>query len=47
MPTSPYQMMTGTVIAGALVTGIKSNLPGDAIATVREPVYARQSASFC
>jgi type IV secretion system protein VirB10 len=39
MPASPYQVMTGTVIAGALVTGIKSDLPGDVIATVTEPVY--------
>ncbi|HCH6841005.1 TPA: TrbI/VirB10 family protein [Pseudomonas aeruginosa] len=39
MPVSPYQVMAGTVIAGALVTGIKSDLPGDVIATVTEPVY--------
>ncbi|MEZ3137453.1 TrbI/VirB10 family protein [Stutzerimonas kunmingensis] len=36
---SPYQVMAGTVIAAALVTGIKSDLPGDVIATVTEPVY--------
>ncbi|TMN24548.1 TrbI/VirB10 family protein [Pseudoxanthomonas sp. X-1] len=39
MPASPYQVMAGTVIAGALVTGIKSDLPGDVIATVTEPIY--------
>ncbi|WP_186097859.1 TrbI/VirB10 family protein [Burkholderia gladioli] len=39
MPASPYQVMAGTVVAGALVTGIKSDLPGDVIATVTEPVY--------
>lgn len=39
MPVSPYQVMAGTVIAAALVTGIKSDLPGDVIATVTEPVY--------
>jgi type IV secretion system protein VirB10 len=39
MPLSPYQVMAGTVIAGALVTGIKSDLPGDVIATVTEPIY--------
>ncbi|KAA0020251.1 TrbI/VirB10 family protein [Salinicola corii] len=39
LPDSPYQVMAGTVIAGALVTGIKSDLPGDVIATVTEPVY--------
>ncbi|HBO2700932.1 TrbI/VirB10 family protein [Pseudomonas aeruginosa] len=38
-PDSPYQVMAGTVIAAALVTGIKSDLPGDVIATVTEPVY--------
>jgi len=31
--------MAGTVIAAALMTGIKSDLPGDIIATVTEPVY--------
>ena len=39
MPESPYQVMAGTVIAAALVTGIQSDLPGDVIATVTEPVY--------
>lgn len=39
VPTSPYQVMAGTVIAGALVTGIKSDLPGDVIAAMTEPVY--------
>ncbi|WOB09647.1 MULTISPECIES: TrbI/VirB10 family protein [Burkholderiales] len=39
LPASPYQVMAGTVIAGALVTGIQSDLPGDVIATVTEPVY--------
>lgn len=39
LPASPYQVMAGTVITAALVTGIKSDLPGDVIATVTEPVY--------
>lgn len=39
LPASPYQLMAGTIIAAALVTGIKSDLPGDVIATVTEPVY--------
>lgn len=39
LPISPYQVMAGTVIAAALVTGIKSDLPGDVIGTVTEPVY--------
>lgn len=39
VPKSPYQVMAGTVIPAALVTGIKSDLPGDIIAAVTEPVY--------
>jgi len=46
MPASPYQVMAGTVIAGALVTGIKSDLPGDVIATVTEPVYDTTTGKF-
>ena len=46
MPSSPYQVMAGTVIAGALVTGIKSDLPGDVIATVTEPVYDTATGRF-
>lgn len=43
---SPYQVVAGTVIAGALVTGIKSDLPGDVIATVTEPVYDTATGRF-
>ncbi len=46
MPASPYQVMAGTVIAGALVTGIKSDLPGDVIATVTEPIYDTATGNF-
>ena len=46
LPASPYQVMAGTVIAGALVTGIKSDLPGDVIATVTEPVYDTATGKF-
>ncbi|MDD1788278.1 TrbI/VirB10 family protein [Burkholderia gladioli] len=46
MPASPYQVMAGAVIAGALVTGIKSDLPGDVIATVTEPVYDTATGRF-
>jgi len=46
LPTSPYQVMAGTVIAAALVTGIKSDLPGDIIATVTEPVYDTVTGRF-
>ncbi|MDA7418083.1 TrbI/VirB10 family protein [Xenophilus arseniciresistens] len=46
IPVSPYQVMAGTVIAGALVTGIKSDLPGDVIATMTEPVYDTATGRF-
>lgn len=46
MPASPYQLMAGTVIAGALITGIKSDLPGDVIATVTEPIYDTATGKF-
>jgi type IV secretory pathway VirB10-like protein len=46
LPASPYQVMAGTVIAAALVTGIKSDLPGDVMATVTEPVYDTATGRF-
>ncbi|KSR45974.1 TrbI/VirB10 family protein [Pseudomonas aeruginosa] len=46
LPGSPYQVMAGTIIPAALVTGIKSDLPGDVIATVTEPVYDTASGKF-
>ena len=46
LPASPYQVMAGTVVAGALVTGIKSDLPGDVIATVTEPVFDTATGKF-
>lgn len=46
LPASPYQVMAGTVIAAALVTGIKSDLPGDVIASVTEPVYDTATGRF-
>lgn len=36
---SPYQLIAGTVIPAALVTGINSDLPGQIIATVTENLY--------
>ncbi|MDQ0589998.1 TrbI/VirB10 family protein [Variovorax paradoxus] len=39
VPASPYQVMAGTIIPAALVTGINSDLPGQVIATVTEAVY--------
>lgn len=38
-PASPYTVMSGTVIPAALVTGINSDLPGEIIAEVTQPVY--------
>ena len=38
-PRSPYELMAGTIIAAALVTGINSDLPGQTIATVTQNVY--------
>lgn len=38
-PRSPYQLMAGTIIPAALVTGINSDLPGEIIATVTQNVY--------
>ncbi len=46
MPSSSYQVMAGKVMAGALVTGIKSDLPGDVIATVTAPVYDSATGKF-
>jgi type IV secretion system protein VirB10 len=38
-PASPFQLIAGTIISAAMVTGLNSDLPGQAIATVTEPVY--------
>lgn len=38
-PRSPFQLMAGSVISAALVTGIQSDLPGQVIATVTENVF--------
>lgn len=38
-PASPFQVLAGTIIPAAMVTGLNSDLPGQAIATVTEPVY--------
>lgn len=38
-PKSPYTIFAGSIIPGAMVTGINSDLPGDIIAIVRENIY--------
>ncbi|MGB7244892.1 MAG: TrbI/VirB10 family protein, partial [Sulfitobacter sp.] len=38
-PTSPHQLMAGTIIAASLITGLNSDLPGTVIAQVTEQTY--------
>jgi len=38
-PHSPFQLMAGSIIPAALVTGIRSDLPGETIASVTENVF--------
>lgn len=38
-PLSPYTLMSGTVIAGSLISGLNSDLPGRVMAQVTEHVY--------
>ncbi|MBN8762078.1 MULTISPECIES: TrbI/VirB10 family protein [unclassified Thiobacillus] len=45
-PSSPYQVMAGTIIPAALVTGINSDLPGQVIANVTEAVYDTATGRF-
>lgn len=46
LPRSPYQVMAGTIIPAALVTGINSDLPGQVIANVTEAVYDTATGRF-
>ena len=46
MPRSPYQLMAGSVIAAALITALKSDLPGQVVAQVTEDVYDTVSGRF-
>ncbi len=45
-PASPYQLMAGTVIPAALVTGLNSDLPGQIIGEVTENIYDTVSGRF-
>ena len=45
-PTSPYEIQAGTVIPGALVTGINSDLPGQIIGTVTQNVFDSVSGKY-
>jgi len=46
LPASHYQVMAGTIIPAALVTGINSDLPGQVIANVTEAVYDTATGRF-
>ncbi|SDI25680.1 type IV secretion system protein VirB10 [Bradyrhizobium sp. Rc2d] len=45
-PASPYIVQAGTVIPGALITGIRSDLPGQLTAQVTENVYDTPTGRF-
>jgi type IV secretion system protein VirB10 len=38
-PVNPYEVKAGTIIPAVLLTGVNSDLPGQLIAQVREPVF--------
>jgi len=38
-PVSPWQVMSGSVIPATLITAINSDLPGQVVAQVTEPIY--------
>lgn len=45
-PASPYVLQAGTVIPAALVTGIRSDLPGQIVAQVTQNVYDSPSGRY-
>ena len=46
-PVSPTQLMAGTVLAGSLITGLNSDLPGLAEAQITEQVYDTVTGAHC
>ena len=46
-PASPYVVQAGTLIAGALLTGIQSDLPGQITGQVTEDVYDSPTGDTC
>lgn len=38
-PTSPFTVQAGSILSGALVTGLRSDLPGPAIGQITDDVY--------
>ncbi|MBV9565099.1 MAG: TrbI/VirB10 family protein [Bradyrhizobium sp.] len=45
-PASPYVVQAGTVIPGALITGVRSDLPGQITAQVTENVFDTPTGRF-
>ena len=45
-PVSPYVLQAGAVIPAALITGIRSDLPGQITAQVTQPVYDSPTGRF-
>lgn len=45
-PASPYILQAGAVIPAAMITGIRSDLPGQITAQVTEPVYDSPTGSL-
>jgi type IV secretion system protein TrbI len=45
-PASPYVLQAGSVIPAALITGIRSDLPGEVTAQVTEDVYDSPTGRF-
>lgn len=45
-PPSPYILQAGSVIAAALITGLRSDLPGQIAAQVTAPVYDSPSGRY-
>jgi type IV secretory pathway VirB10-like protein len=46
VPASPYVLQAGAVIPGALLTGLRSDLPGQVTAQVTEDVYDSPTGRF-
>jgi len=42
-PVNPYEVKAGTIIPAVLLTGVSSDLPGQLIGQVREPVFDTES----
>lgn len=43
---SPYSLLSGTVISASLITGINSDLPGQALAQVTENIYDTVTGNY-